>query len=439
MESFPAASQHSIDSAVRISFTAVDVDDANDELREAVDDGDAGPMGSPAGGSGVGEPAEVIMECPLYSEPSHIHMSTYNLTLGGVQFDDKGCPLYPPGYVDPVNPYGWSTPAAFVGAGISILYLLTFVRALMKCYGPSSTAGHSVVRTPRRARLIRRVFGHMALYALVRTVGFFLKGTSVVQGAGSNLAVPALVFQSLGFLPLIHVILAVLEDWIDSRVGKLEGPLGAIYPRLSLLTTCTFVTAGAGAIMASSSGLCRPSDTAKLVRDTGLWLVALISWLSTCLAIRLAITQDRHPSITVCVIQSLLMVARTSYGLVHSLQGGLAGEADLYLCGMLPEWLFCLPLLCGYQWVSMRYFSEDKEDAGVIGVRASEEGGVVVGLGTTLEYVYTPDPYGAMCPHPDQIALQQSAAPHRYPPEAHVRESDSMKKATPTFAVTPCD
>ncbi|KAJ3194861.1 hypothetical protein HK101_001752 [Irineochytrium annulatum] len=284
--------------------------------------------------------------------------SIYNLTLGGAQYDSNNCPIYPPGYVPDSNPLGWSDVAAWVFGVVYAIAFAVIAYHLFSCFSVKFTdALH-----PKTRRLARTVYGWMTFYGLVRVLGFLAKGYYIDVAKGSTgWLITALVLQGTGFLPLIHVVLDVTSDWVLKLIGTLPGIPGLIQRRLNLLVTLTVVFVAYGATSVASAAPCMPSSSATNIRNISLWLVAGLSWIAIAYS-GLLLMRETKGTFVILMLQSIMMVIKTTYNLLYNLQNDLHGDTAFYLVSILPEVLFTLPLLLGPRFVVNNYLWQEQED-----------------------------------------------------------------------------
>ncbi|KAJ3153711.1 hypothetical protein HK101_001722 [Irineochytrium annulatum] len=268
-------------------------------------------------------------------------------------YDDKGCPILPPGYVINLNSTtGWTAVPAFVLAGICIIYFGVFVSNLIRA---NQSSAKDVYPTKTRATFI-----YVTSFSAFRAIGFILRGIAASADGGPKLGlyITVLVFQSLGFLPLIQLLLDTTSDWLSFvSGGNMGGLFGKIQRYLRIILIAIVCVAVTGAVWVAQAAPCLPSNTAVTIRNVSLWLIACLTWIAFLFSFRLA----RHPlggtpTSYLLLVQSLLLIVRTSYSLIYYLRTDiLRDETAFYLMSILPEILFAAPFLLGVMYVGEHY------------------------------------------------------------------------------------
>ncbi|KAJ3194784.1 hypothetical protein HK101_001903 [Irineochytrium annulatum] len=261
--------------------------------------------------------------------------------------DDKGCPIVPAGFT--IRLVSWASLPAYVASGVFVILLLVFAANLIRAYSNKD-------RFRPRART---AFTLLTSFALFRALGFILRAVSATMDNGPGLAlyITVLVFQSMGFLPLLQLLLDATSEWLNHVQGGPSGGLfGKIQRYLRIIVVITVTVAITGAVWVAQAAPCLPSPTAVNIRNASLWMIAALTWVSVLFALRLGGSGGPGGLVALLVIQGLLLTVRTSYNLVYYLRTDMfRDEPSFYLLSILPEVLFALPFLAGATYVSDTY------------------------------------------------------------------------------------
>ncbi|KAJ3067620.1 hypothetical protein HDU98_009162 [Podochytrium sp. JEL0797] len=222
-----------------------------------------------------------------------------------------------------------SLPLAIAGTILSLLFTAATTFHALK---PSSPG-------------VRTIYLYFVSWSVLRTVGFGLRTACLVGANNQNvvLCANALVFSSIGFIPLLKVLIMNVLSCYKFLLPHLPP---AFFSRVQKATTLAFLACTALIIaymnlyMPKLPAPISPRETA--MRDVAYWGLVVLTVAPTVGAVVLAmrgVDALKRPAL-VLTLQGLLLTLKMGFALYQMDHNGPNSEAYFYALSYLPELLY---------------------------------------------------------------------------------------------------
>ncbi|KAJ3197384.1 hypothetical protein HDU83_009270 [Entophlyctis luteolus] len=187
----------------------------------------------------------------------------------------------------------------------------------------------------------RRAYYFLIVWAVLRLVAFILRAVSLIGNNGTNLSlvIIAVVFSSIGYLPLVKVfvrsVLICIQDLYPSfPYARVDRFLNKVY-----VVAVALIIAYLNMYLPNLPAAITPSE--QMMRDAAYWILALVSIIPTLAVICLLLFNPRFSQFSwVLLVQGLLLVLKIAFTLYKNYNGGANDEGYFYAFTIVPEFVF---------------------------------------------------------------------------------------------------